>query len=225
MSRPKAKPGQHLLQEFRRAVATSPATIRLKWISGHSEVRDIERADKLAKEAAEGRGSVRGDLPALFRSKLPVSVSACKKAYLGQLKARWLEEWADSPRKRRLDPIDAGFPFNSFRGRAEKLSRRHHSLMVQVRSGHLPLNFYLHRIGKTGSRHCLTCAEGPEGIELLESICHFLYDCEAFSVQRGRMVREIGSRNIAVRDIMKLEKRMSALAVFIITTKRLSNAG
>ena len=165
--------------------------------------------NKLAKEAAERRASPRVELPVIFRRKLPVSASACKKAYLIQLNKLWLEEWVKSPRKRRMDPIDAAFPFNSFRRRLEKLSRGHASLLVQVRSGHLPLNFYLHRIGKTDSRHCQTCAEGPEGELLVESIGHFLFDCVKFLVQRAKLWKALGSSNSTLRDMMLQEKSMT----------------
>ena len=57
--RPKAAPGQRLVQKFLRAVEASTASIRLVWISGHSDVRGNEQADKLAKEAAERRASER----------------------------------------------------------------------------------------------------------------------------------------------------------------------
>lgn len=138
-ARPKAAPGQYLIQEFLKAVANSPASIRLVWISGHSDVRGNKQADKLAKEAAERRASERADLPAHLQKKLPVGTSACKRDYLEELKRRWLMEWQDSPRKRKLDTIDPLFPFNSFRKRLEKMLRGHASLLVQVRCGHFPI--------------------------------------------------------------------------------------
>ena len=196
-------------------------SIRLIWISGHSDVRGNEQAERLAKEAAEGRASGQAKLLAILW-KLPTGVSACKREYLEKMKSRWLSEWRESPRKRRLDLIDPSFSFNSFRRRLEKMSRGHASLLVQVRSEHLPLNFYLHRIGKAGSKYCPECKEGPVGESIVESINHFLYDCEAFSEQRRRLFRAVGSRNTSVRDLMLEEKRMKALAIYIITTKRIS---
>lgn len=56
----------------------------------------------------------------------------------------------------------------------------------------------------------------------MESIDHFLYDCEAYTEQRRRLVREAGSRNMSTSDLMSEDKKMKALAVFIITSKRIS---
>jgi len=57
--RPKATPGQYLMQNLNNEANNSQAKIVLKWISGHSNVRGNEKADKLAKEAALGQASDR----------------------------------------------------------------------------------------------------------------------------------------------------------------------
>ena len=118
-----------------------------------------------------------------------------------------------------MDRIDITFPFNGFRKRLEKLSRGHASLMIQIRSGHLPLNAYLYRIGKAASSHCQRCEEGPERELVVESVGHFLYDCAAYSSQRRALFRAVGARNTELRNIMAEEKRMKALAIYTITTR------
>jgi ribonuclease HI/exonuclease III len=217
---PKATPGQYLLREFASAANKSQATIRLKWISGHSDVRGNEKADKLAKEAAEGRASRRVDQPPFLQRTLPVSVSSCNRAHLDGLKKRWETEWWDSPRRGRFERVDDAFPFNGFRKRQYKLSRAHASYMMQVRSGHFPLNYYLHRIGKTDSKCCQACRIEPNEETPTESIRHFIYDCEAYSNQRRILTRTVGAGNLAIKDIMTQEKRMKALAQYITATKR-----
>jgi ribonuclease HI len=218
--RPKAAPGQYLLQEFANKVNSSRAKIRVKWISGHSDVRGNEKADKLAKEAADGKASRRTDQPPFLRRTLPTSVSANKCMYLKHLKSCWKTMWLDSPRRRRIERIDDAFPFDGFRKRHYKISRAHASYMVQVRSGHLPLNSYLHRIGKIESKRCQACQVNPTDETPTEDLNHFLYDCEAHSNQRRTLIRTIGAENFAIKDIMLKEKRMKALAQYIIRTKR-----
>ena len=188
----------------------------------YSNVRGNEQADKLAKEAAEKRASQRADLPVRLQKKLPAGTSACKRDYLEELKRRWVTEWQDSPRKRKLDLIDPLFPFNSFRKRLEKMSRGHTSLLVQVRCGHFPVNLYLHRIGKSDTKHCRACEEGPEGELVVETVDHFIYDCEEYTEQRRRLARDVGRTNMTTCDLMSEEKKMKALTVFITSSKRIS---
>ena len=221
---PKAAPGQYLLQEFSASAGRVRARITVNWISGHSKVAGNEQADRLAREAAAGRASRGIDLPQILRSQLPTSASARNQHYLEKLKRRWGREWLKSPRRRRFEMIDDTFPFSGFRRRQNKLSRAHSSLMVQIRSGHLPLNLYLHRIGKTDSKQCQACRTNDEEETPTENVTHFLYDCPAYANQRSTLFRKIGAANIAIRDIMLQTKSMKALAQYIITTGRFPNS-
>jgi ribonuclease HI/exonuclease III len=217
---PKPVPGQYLLQNFNSSANNLQATIELKWISGHSQVTGNERADKLAKEGAEGRANRRVDLPHILRRTLPISISAKNRTHLESLKTKWTAEWAKSPRQRRFERIDDTFPFNSYRKRQDKLSRAHASYLLQVRSGHLPLNFYLHRIKKVDSKQCQACHLTPDDETPNETISHFLYDCDAYSDQRRTLIRSIGATNLTLKDIMLKTKNMKALAKYITRTGR-----
>jgi hypothetical protein len=53
-----------------------------------------------------------------------------------------------------MECIDDTFPSNSDRKRQYELSREHASYLIQVKSGHLPLNIYLRRIKKADSKLC-----------------------------------------------------------------------
>jgi ribonuclease HI len=87
-TRPKAAPGQYLLQNFNKEANNSQASITLKWISGHSKVRGNEKADSLAKEAALGRANRRDELPPILQKTLPTSISSKNKAHMDQLKEK-----------------------------------------------------------------------------------------------------------------------------------------
>ena len=76
VSEPKATSGQHLLQTLASTANNSSAKLELRWISGYSGVTGNEHADKLAKEASEGKGTRRDDLPPFLRTRLPTSASA-----------------------------------------------------------------------------------------------------------------------------------------------------
>jgi ribonuclease HI/exonuclease III len=218
---PKAVPGQYLLREFNASANDFTATISLKWISGHSNVRGNERADKLAKEGAEGRASRQVDLPPILRQPLPISISAINCEHLKSLKSRWAANWHESPRRHRIQGIDDTFPFNGYRKRQDRLSRAHASYLLQVRSGHLPLNYYLHRIKKSDTKQCTACRIEQGDETSTETISHFIYECAAYNSQRLTLIRAIGATNIALKDIMMNTKHMKALAKYIIRTGRL----
>lgn len=217
---PRPASGQYLIQDLRNKASNAPAKIRFNWISAHSKVRGNEKADVLAKEAAEGRANGRQDLPPLLRNPLPISASSLKQEFHSTMKSRWNTEWLESPRRGRIEQLDDTFPFNGYRERQYKLSRTHASLLLQVRSGHLPLNFYLHRMNKTESKCCQACKDDLDDVTPTESITHFIYDCKAYAPQRRILVRKVGASNIALKDIMLETKRMRALAQYIVATGR-----
>jgi hypothetical protein len=113
-----------------------------------------------------------------------------------------------------MEKIDKSYPFTGYRKRQYGLSRRHASLLVQVRSGHLPLNVYLHRINKADLKRCQACMIEQGDETPTETIKHFIYDCEAYTDQRNRFFRTVGNSNVALKDIMLKTKHMKALAQY-----------
>jgi hypothetical protein len=133
------------------------AWITLRWISSHSGVGGNEHADKLAKEAAEGKASRRDDLPVLIRNGVPTSASALKQENMDCLKRRWKANWLESPRWRSFEHIDLEFPFEKYRAQLNSIMQGQASKLMQIRSGHILLNAYLFKIGKANLPHCRTC--------------------------------------------------------------------
>ena len=94
---------------------------------------------------------------------------------------------------------------------------------MQLRTGHFPLNFYLHRIGKTDSDKCTKCNEDPENIQVTETINHFLFDCQAFDIARQALTAKIGRNYLSLSKIMKSTDKMKALVTYINRTGRLKD--
>ncbi|KAF8954627.1 hypothetical protein BDZ97DRAFT_1598392, partial [Flammula alnicola] len=97
--------------------------MELRWISAHSEVEGNEKADELAKEAAQGESSPIEDLPSILRKTLPASASAEKQAYVSEIKAMWAQQWELSPRRIRMEQMDKEFPFTKFRKSQNSFTR------------------------------------------------------------------------------------------------------
>ena len=212
--------GQHLIRSIKAAAVSLPCYLTFRWISSHSEVKGNEAADKLAKTASQGRSTRREDLPHLLRSPIPVSISAAKQEFQARLNRKWARIWSESPRKDRFSRIDPDFPFNKFRKRLFMLTRNQSSLIMQLRTGHFPLNFYLHRIGKTDSDKCTKCNEDPANVQVTETINHFLFDCQAYDIARQALTAKIGRNFLSLSKIMKSTDKMKALVTFINRTGR-----
>jgi hypothetical protein len=191
-----------------------------RWISSHSEAKGNEAADKLAKTATRGCSSRREDLPHIMRSPLPVSISAAKQDFQAQLNQRWMKIWEESPRKDRFSTIDPNFPFNKFCKTLFKLSRQQSSLIMQLRVGHIPFNYYLKRIGKVDSDKCTKCMENPDNVQVTETINHFLFECQSYNAARNTLINKIGRGQLSIPKIMKNVDSMKNLVTFINRTGR-----
>ena len=55
-------PSRYLVDAFCQATDLFPGHLNLCWISGHGNVTGNERADELAKSAAQGHSSLAADL-------------------------------------------------------------------------------------------------------------------------------------------------------------------
>ena len=212
--------GQHLVRSIITAAMGMPCSVTFRWISSHSEVKGNEAADKIAKAAARGRSSRGEELPHLLRSPLPISVSATKQEFQANLNRRWLKIWTESPRKGRFSRIDPNFPFIKFRKKLFSLSRKQSSLIMQLRTGHIPLNFYLKRIGKIDSDKCSRCAEDPINLQIVETVGHFLFECQSYDEERDELIEKIGRSQLSLAKIMKNTDNIKALATFVNRTGR-----
>lgn len=91
---------------------------------------------------------------------------------------------------------------------------------MQLRTGHIPLRFYLKRIGKADTDRCNRCANGHENVQAKESINHFIFDCQAYDEERLDLIAKIGRRHFTLSKIMKNTNYMKALVTFINRTGR-----
>ena len=212
---PKATSGQHLLNSLRIAANGTGCRLTIRWISSHSKVKGNEEADRLAKDAANGRSSTRDDLPHILRNPLPASISALKQMFNAKLKTKWAEMWNASPRKTRLAQFGEVFPFNAFIDRLNMLTRKQSSIILQMRCGHFPLNTYLHKINRAESNRCLACDVDQEGLSPPETLNHYIFECEAYTEARNELIEEIGLDQFHFPNIMSDINRMKALTTFV----------
>ena len=187
----------------------------VKWVPGHMDIVGNDRADVEAKKAATEGSSPLHKLPAPLRKTLPRSKSAIRQEYHRKIKLAAIASWASSPRFDRMALIDPDLSHAKFAKLTRSLSRNHASILFQLRSGHVPLNTYLHRIKKADSPICPSCQQ------YRETVMHYIMRCEAHSVARQVMF------NAAGRDARNLGKLLSTIELlphlfrFLKTTERL----
>lgn len=212
--------GHYLVDELHKTIETtqrrrSRMELTLRWVPGHVEVEGNEQADKEAKKAASGNSSNQSRLPQLLKATLPASSSAIKQTFQATLKTKARERWENSPRFRKVNAIDSSLPGKKYGKQIDRLPRKHASLLLQLRTGHAPLNLHLHRIGKAESPLCPQCEESRE------SVNHFLFACPAYARHRDRLSYEIGRDAQSLRGMLGVEENLKHVFAYVNSTQRL----
>jgi ribonuclease HI len=195
---PSNRSGHYLAEIFlttaaslRKGRGTANYSLTLRWTAGHVNIKGNEEADKEAKLAAEGATSEPHTLPKILKKPLKYSKSAAKQEYKTRLMNTWRKEWSKSPRAHRLKHIDSSLPSSKFLKLTSdpKIPRKGTSWLFQLRTGHLPLNVYLHRFKRVDSAHCPACgfhAESPQ---------YFLLDCPAYAHERWPLLTGLSPKD------------------------------
>jgi ribonuclease HI len=217
----KPRSGQHLIDEYLHQLDITQkrgtrVKMKIQWSSGHDGIEGNEKADEEAKKAAEGDTSPEEDLPKFLTKKpLPASISALRQRYNEKLIMRWKERWNSSPRKTRTERYEKKMPTCKFLEKTNSLTRRQTSLLVQLRTGHLPLNQYLYRINRSDTPLCPTCKQERE------SVTHFLLDCPTYKRERYLMRLAVGPNSRNFQFLLGEKKGMEETLQFIGRTGRL----
>jgi ribonuclease HI len=221
----KSRPGQYLIESIIRLVEhfyqnRNRDRLRIRWISAHSDVVGNERADEEAKRAAQGESTPVQFLPPLLRHPLPYSVSALKQNHLKKLRSQWLEKWKTSPRYDKISRFDDSLPMSNFAKICEGLTRAQRSLLVQIRTGHVPLNKYLFQIKRADTDKCTACTQ-ITGQQVTETVKHFLFECPAYHQQRHVLDVKLGRNSRDLQSIFQNVDHTKALIRYIAQTGRL----
>ena len=153
------------------------------------------------------------NLPSFLTDEtLPLSSSATKQASDALLHGLWRSEWAMSPQFSKLSRIDPSMPSKGFRKLTSKLSRAQASILIQLRSGHIPLAKHLFRISKVPSLVCPSCQSDEE------SVHHFLFNCPTWRHECWFMGRTLGPKAKSADHVLNSQKGVEVLLKFVGST-------
>ena len=218
----KPRLGGHILDEIQELSdslhvrSLSDLQLKISWISGHDGVAGNEKVDEEAKVAAKGDSSPWQELPTLLQSgPLPFGATAVKQHFWAELTKNWREIWASSPRHQHAAKIDPRLPAASFLKLTREVSKLQASTIFQLRSKHVPLCQYLHRISKADSPLCEMCRHEEETVH------HFLFDCPAHDHARFKLGRKLGRLSKSIRCVLGSCKALEPLLLYVHETGRL----
>ena len=97
---------------------------------------------------------------------------------------------------------------------SERLPRRQASILIQLRTEHVPLQTYLHRIQRADSPTCEQCGTAPETVH------HYLRECPAYEEQRERLDGDAGEAATQLRTLLNAPRMMTHLFRYIHNTGR-----
>jgi len=191
--------------------------VEFVWTPGHEDIDGNEQADEAAKSAAMGETSETENLPVFLRRKpLPVSISATRQLLKKKMKDRWQIEWKSSPRFPNSAEIDPSLPSDDFLHIIDQLQRNQASVLIQLRTGHIPLNVVLHRIKRSETSDCPHCKNG-----IRESIHHFLLMCPHYAGARRLLHAKLRSNASSIPFLIGTQTGIPHLLRYVNNTNRL----
>ncbi|KAI0711584.1 hypothetical protein C8Q76DRAFT_737173 [Earliella scabrosa] len=191
------------------------ADITLRWVPGHMDIEGNELADCEAKNAAAGASSPQNKLPKCLHDGLYFGVSKLKQTYRADLHLIHRKEWQGSKRGQELARLDPNLPSPRFMDKlTAPLRRRQLALLLQLRTGRVPLNDHLAHIGKVSRSTCPTCRQAPETVR------HYLLECSTYARHRWRLTQAFGRAGLSLSTLLNTPAALTPLFRYIADTRR-----
>ena len=109
---------------------------------------------------------------------------------------RWQATWERSPRRGCLAKTDTKIPGHSFIEATDGLTRAQASMLMQLRTGHVLLNWFLHCIGKAESPTCPGCMSAGELVH------HFLFECLVHTHAHHELAKMLGWKSKSLKHLL-----------------------
>jgi len=188
----------------------------MQWVPVHKGVVGNKASDERAKEAAHRGGSPPSDLPNFLRSTLLLSSTAAKATYKKQLAAQHTAAFKTSPHYATLVHIDPTVPSTRYKKLTRQLSQQQTNILTQLRTGHVPLNHHLHRIGAWETPFCVHCGTKRE------TVFHYIMSCPECREQCQKLRSELAPEVFTFANLLTSKVEVPLLLHYIAQRGRLS---
>ena len=218
-SNPIRASASYIIEEIHQIVHTlvskyPRADFTIRWTPGHVGLKGNEEADAEAKRAADSANNNVNSRFGMLKKPLPISRSAHRRRLMDIASAAYHKEFHKSPRYQRIARFDPSMPSDKYRKLTATLSKRHTSILTQLRTNHVPLQFYLHRFKLADSPVCPQCNEHPE------TVTHYLFHCRKYAKQRAQLKKDLKPGTRLDLRILGDKKNLTALFKFIKASNR-----
>ena len=170
--------------------------------------------------ATRGHSSPAEHLLPLLQRTLPDSTDAEKQGYGKELQGMWSERWQQSLRRERMERMDKTFSFMKFWLMINRFTQAQTSLLIQLRSRHIPLNAHLFCFKCVNSDKCEACLNHLGTTPSRETVSHFLFECLAYRNERQHLDTALGHQNRDLEYIMSKAEHTHELLRYICSAYR-----
>ena len=173
--------------------------IKLKWVKAHVGIDGNETADRLAKEGSIGSNASTLNIPlphSQWKHKIKKHISLNRK-----------------PKPKTKPPRHFNMAWRDKFGKEVKtMNRPTLTIATQILTGHVHLNYHLHKMTKSNSPLCEMCEDEEETTN------HFIGTCPRWSQTRGEVLNTFYASLSDIVDTNKLKDIVN----YVNKTKRLT---
>ena len=188
------------------------AKLKLQWVPGHEGIKGNKKANTEAKRAVEGSHMDQmNEHYQLIRGILD-SKPVTRQMLRVKIRKEHGKEFQKSPRYDKAIKYDTRVPSSSFQKISAKLTRQQASVLIQLCTGHVPLQAYLHHFKLSDTPECPTCSNEPK------TVTHYLAHCHTYNQQRRQLQRALGCDQSVGLEILGDKRRIKVLMEFINDT-------
>ena len=180
--------------------------VDLRWIPGHENHAGNETADELAKQGTTSNNNINSYIP----------ISLIKKTINDKVKEESTEQWSAKSTEHVLLTIGHlnDVKTKALRKDLNYLGKKRNKFRAatHIITGHAPLNYHLHKIGKSSTSICPSCELEDETVE------HLIARCPALAQLRFNMLNHYYSDLTTIFNT----NRLSTIVNFGQATGRIS---